>query len=134
MRIEPLDEAEYLLFTTFKRDGTAVPTAVWFQGTNGRYVFVTGADSGKVKRVRNNPRVEVAVCDRAGKIMPGAAVLAATARRLTGAEADEAAARVRKKYGMKWKAFQAGSGAWRKVRKTEAPDEAVLEVTLTEAI
>ena len=28
MRIEPLDDAEYLLLTTTKRDGTPAPTAV----------------------------------------------------------------------------------------------------------
>ncbi len=134
MRIEPLDDAEYLLLTTTKRDGTAVPTPVWFQGSGGRFVVVTGAESGKVKRIRNNPRVEVAVCNSRGTILPGAAVLAATARVLEGAAADEAADQVKKKYGLKWKAFMAGQSAWRKVRKTEAEDEAVLEVTLTEAI
>ncbi|MFN3220145.1 MAG: PPOX class F420-dependent oxidoreductase [Acidimicrobiales bacterium] len=134
MRIEPLDDAEYLLLTTTKRDGTPVPTPVWFQGANGRYVVVTGATSGKVKRIRNNPRVEVAVCDSRGNILPGAAILAATARVLEGADADAAADRVKKKYGIKWKAFMAGQGAWRKIRKTEPEPEAVVEVTLTEAI
>lgn len=134
MRIEPLDDAEYLLLTTTKRDGTPVPTPVWFQGSNGRYVVVTGATSGKVKRIRNNPRVEVAVCDSRGNVLPGAAILAATARVLEGTDADAAADRVKKKYGIKWKAFMAGQGAWRKVRKTEPEPEAVVEVTLTEAI
>lgn len=134
MRIEPLDDAEYLLLTTTKRDGTPVPTPVWFQGSNGRYVVVTGATSGKVKRIRNNPRVEVAVCDSRGNILPGAAILAATARVLEGTDADTAADRVKKKYGIKWKAFMAGQGAWRKIRKTEPGPEAVVEVTLTEAI
>jgi len=134
MRIEPLDDGEYLLLTTTKRDGTAVPTPVWFHGANGRYVVVTGADSGKVKRIAHNPRVEVAMCSSRGKILPGVAVLAATARMLDGHAADAAAAQVRKKYGIKWKAFMAGQGLWRKVRKTEAPDEAVIEVTLSEAI
>ena len=134
MRIEPLDDAEYLLLTTTKRDGTPVPTPVWFQGSNGRYVVVTGATSGKVKRVRNNPRVEVAVCNSRGVVMPGAAVLAAMARVLEGADAEAAADRVKKKYGLKWKAFMVGQGAWRKVRKAEAEPEAVVEVTLTEAI
>ena len=134
MRIEPLDDAEYLLLTTTRRDGTPVPTPVWFQGSNGRYVIVTGSTSGKVKRIRNNPRVEVAVCDSRGNVLPGAAILAATARVLDGADAETAAGRVKKKYGIKWKAFMAGQGAWRKVRKTEADPEAVVEVTLTEAI
>ena len=134
MRIEPLDDGEYLLLTTTRRDGTPVPTPVWFHGTNGRYVVVTGATSGKVKRIRNNPRVEVAVCDSRGNVIPGAAILAATARVLEGTDADRAADRVKKKYGLKWKAFTAGQGAWRKIRKTEPDEQAVVEVTLTEAI
>lgn len=134
MRIEPLDDAEYLLVTTYRRDGTAVPTPVWFAGTNGRYLVVTGADSGKVKRIRANSRVEVAVCTSRGRVVPGAAVLAATARVLDGASAEAGASLVRKKYRLKWKAFEAGSGLWRRVRGTETPDEAVLEITLTEAI
>lgn len=134
MRIHPLDDADYLLLTTTNRDGTSVPTPVWFQGTNGRYVVVTGAGSGKVKRIRNNPRVEVAVCDARGNVLPGAAILAATARVLEGAAAEGAADRVKKKYGIKWKAFMAGQGAWRRIRKTEPEEEAIVEVTLTEAI
>ena len=134
MRIEPLDDAEYLLLTTTKRDGTPVPTPVWFQGSNGRYVVVTGATSGKVKRIRNNPRVEVAVCNSRGKVIPGAAILAATARLLEGADAETAAERVKKKYGIKWKAISAGQDAMRRIRKSDPEAEAVIEVTLTEAI
>lgn len=134
MRIEPLDDAEYLLLTTTRRDGTPVGTPVWFQGSHGRYVIVTGATSGKVKRIRNNPRCQVAVCNSRGAVLPGAAILAATARILDGADADAGAARVKKKYGLKWKAFMAGQEAWRKIRKNEPEPEAVVEVTLTEAI
>ncbi|MDH3753141.1 MAG: PPOX class F420-dependent oxidoreductase [Acidimicrobiia bacterium] len=134
MRIEPLDNAEYLLVTTYKRDGTGVGTPVWFAGGNGRYVVVTEAQSGKVKRIKNIPRVEIAVCDRKGRVNPGAAALAATARMLDGNEADANAAVVQKKYGLKWKAFERTSGLWRKVRKSDEPEQAVIEITLTEAI
>ena len=68
MRIEPFDDAEYLLVTTYRRDGRPVPTPVWFAGANGRFVFTTGADTGKVKRIRNTPRVRLAPCDMRGKL------------------------------------------------------------------
>jgi PPOX class probable F420-dependent enzyme len=58
----------YLSVTTFKRDGTAVSTPVWFVQNAGRLLAVTDADSGKIKRIRNNPAVRVALCTASGRI------------------------------------------------------------------
>ncbi len=134
VRVHPLDEAEYLLVTTFRRDGSPVPTPVWFAGSGGRFVFVTGAESGKVKRLRTLARVEIAVCDRKGDVLAGAAILGATARELAGDDAATAAAQVRAKYGVKWKAFEAGSGIRSRIRSVDRAAEVSIEVLLTEAI
>ena len=134
MRIEPLDDAEYLLVTTYRRDGTQVPTPVWFAGTNGRFVFVTAEASGKVRRIRNSSRVEVAVCDRKGVVLPGSARLAATARVLDDLDIEPAVSALRKKYGMKLKAFETGQQLWAKARKTEPDPQIAVEVVLNEAI
>jgi uncharacterized protein len=58
----------YLSVTTYKRDGTGVSTPVWFVQDGGRLLLVTDAGSGKVKRIRNNPAVRVALCTASGRI------------------------------------------------------------------
>jgi len=58
----------YLSLETFRRNGTSMPTLVWFVQEGDRFHIRTVADSGKVRRVRNNPGVNIAACDRDGKI------------------------------------------------------------------
>ncbi|TQK27095.1 PPOX class F420-dependent oxidoreductase [Arthrobacter sp. SLBN-53] len=59
-------KADYVLLTTFTKDGRGKPTAVWAVPDGDRLLVVTQAGSWKVKRIRNTPRVTVAVCDRRG--------------------------------------------------------------------
>jgi PPOX class probable F420-dependent enzyme len=59
-------KADYVLLTTFTKDGRAKPTAVWAVPEGERLLVLTQATSWKVKRIRNTPRVTVAVCDRRG--------------------------------------------------------------------
>jgi uncharacterized protein len=58
----------YLSITSYKRDGTAVATPVWFVQEDGRLLVETDADSGKVKRIRRNPAVRVAACTASGRL------------------------------------------------------------------
>ena len=58
---------KYLSITTYKRDGTAVSTPVWFVAQHGRLLIETDAGSGKVKRIKNDPRVAVALCSARGR-------------------------------------------------------------------
>ncbi len=59
---------KYISLETFKKNGQGVKTPVWFVlSTNAFYVY-TETDSWKVKRIRNNPRVRVAVCNIRGDI------------------------------------------------------------------
>jgi PPOX class probable F420-dependent enzyme len=60
---------KYISLTTFRKNGQAVPTPVWFAEHDGRLYVVTMAESGKVKRIRANAQVEVAPCDVAGKVL-----------------------------------------------------------------
>ena len=59
---------KYLSLTSFKRDGSGVATPVWFVGDNGHLVVETDADSYKVKRIRRDPHVQIAVCDARGRL------------------------------------------------------------------
>lgn len=68
--VSELDSARYVSLTTFRRDGTPKASPVWPTGNNGVYRFYTGANSWKVKRLRNNPNVELRVCDMRGRVEP----------------------------------------------------------------
>jgi PPOX class probable F420-dependent enzyme len=58
----------YLSVTSFKRDGTAVPTPVWFVSDGTRLLALTDLHSAKIRRIRRNPRVLVASCRADGKL------------------------------------------------------------------
>ena len=60
---------EFALLTTFRKNGLAVPTAMWFAHDQGKLYMVTSATVGKIKRIRNNGRVLVAPCDVRGKVL-----------------------------------------------------------------
>ena len=53
---------------TFKKNGQGVKTPVWFVLHNDALYAYTKADSWKVKRIRNNPRVRVAVSNVLGDV------------------------------------------------------------------
>ncbi len=75
----PAFHGKYLSITSYKRDGTSVATPVWFVQRDGRLLVHTDAASGKVKRIRRNPAVLVAVCTASGRLrgpqQPGTAEL-----------------------------------------------------------
>ncbi|MFD9223362.1 PPOX class F420-dependent oxidoreductase [Streptomyces sp. NPDC060064] len=77
-------DARYISVTTFRKDGTGVATPVWFAVDGGEIFFWTRSDSWKVKRLRNNSRVVVTVCDVRGRIADGAPSAEGTARLLEG--------------------------------------------------
>ena len=59
---------KYISLETFKKNGQGVKTPVWFVLHENAFYVYTEADSWKVKRIRNNPRVRVAVCNIRGDI------------------------------------------------------------------
>lgn len=93
-------EETYVLFTTFKRDGTGVATPVWWVDMgDGTFGFWTSSASGKAKRLAHTSRVTVQPCNQRGVIKPGTSPEEATARLVTGAEHDAIRQRVIAKYG-----------------------------------
>ena len=89
---------QYVLLTTFRRDGRAVPTPVWVAAYDGGLGVWTVADSGKVKRARRDGHVTIAACDRRGR--PTGPVVDATATVLDAAGTAAVRAAVRRKYGV----------------------------------
>ncbi|MBX7433182.1 PPOX class F420-dependent oxidoreductase [Mycobacterium sp. Y57] len=59
--------AEYILLTTFTKDGRPKPTPIWAAPDGDGLIVITQGSSWKVKRIRNTPRVTIARCDMRGK-------------------------------------------------------------------
>ncbi len=60
--------ARYLNLATFRRDGRAVETPIWFAEADRRLYAFSAGDAGKVKRLRNSPRSRIAPCDARGRL------------------------------------------------------------------
>ncbi|CBG68012.1 MULTISPECIES: PPOX class F420-dependent oxidoreductase [Streptomyces] len=64
--LDALGAGKYLLLTTYRKNGTTVPTPVWVVRDGDALGVWTVADSWKVKRVRNRADVLVGPCDVRG--------------------------------------------------------------------
>jgi PPOX class probable F420-dependent enzyme len=62
-----LEGHNYINLTTFRKSGEPVSTPLWFAQHEGRLHATTEPDSGKMKRIRNNSRVELAPCNAWGR-------------------------------------------------------------------
>ena len=69
MEIEQFNKKQYLNLETFRKSGAGVKTPVWFVENNGKLLIITGNESGKVKRIRNNSTVNVAPCKVGGEVL-----------------------------------------------------------------
>jgi len=87
---------KYVSLTTFRRNGVEVPTPVWFGEDGDKLYIQTRSDSGKFKRVRNNPQVRIAPCTVRGKVT--GPEFDATARILPEADWPRARKAVTNKY------------------------------------
>ncbi|HEU4327913.1 MAG TPA: PPOX class F420-dependent oxidoreductase [Roseiflexaceae bacterium] len=93
-----LEGQQFMNLITFRKSGQPVATPVWFAREGNRLYVMTALDTGKVKRVRNSPRVELAPSDRRGT--PLGPVFPARAQLLPeGAETRRADALLTQKYG-----------------------------------
>ncbi len=90
---------KYLSLETFRKSGVGVRTPLWFAEKDGELLLYTLADSGKVKRIRNNPRVRIAPSDLRGKVLGD--WTEAAARFLEGDEARQANRLLNQKYWLK---------------------------------
>jgi PPOX class probable F420-dependent enzyme len=94
-------DEQFVSLTTFRRSGAPVATPVWVARDGDALVVTTIADSGKVKRLRNDPRVELRPSTRRGTVSDdgpvatGVAAVVAPDERSTGA--------LRRKYGLQYR-------------------------------
>jgi uncharacterized protein len=95
------DGEKYLNLETYRKNGLAVRTPVWFVESNGTLYVRTSDDTGKYKRIRNNPSVQIAPCDMRGKVKGTWAK--GEARIANEDEKVKAFKMLEKKYGMIYK-------------------------------
>jgi PPOX class probable F420-dependent enzyme len=96
-------KSDYILLTTFTKDGRPKPTAIWAAPDGDRLVVITQEKSWKVKRIRNTPRVTVAACDLRGN--PKSEPVEATATILDKSENAAVYDAIGKRYGLFGKTF-----------------------------
>jgi uncharacterized protein len=93
------------LLVTYRRDGTPVPTPVWAAPGPGGLLYVRSERaSGKLKRLRNDPRLLVAPCTVRGE--PLGAPFEARARMLGADEELVAERALVARYGLGRAAFE----------------------------
>ncbi len=94
--LEPFVSQWTVLLTTYKRDGTPIGTPLNIV-VDGDRAFVRTFDTAwKLKRIRNNPLVEVAPCTWRGK--PTGRAIRARAQVLTGEESAYAGGLLARKF------------------------------------
>lgn len=64
----PFSNRKCLNLETYRKDGTHVRTPVWFVEESGLQYVYTDRTTGKIKRIRRNPKVRVAPCDFGGNL------------------------------------------------------------------
>jgi len=95
---DTVTRAQYVLLTTFTKDGRPKPTPIWIARDGDRAVVITEKNAWKVKRIRNTPRVTLAVCDMKGKVK--GPTIEATATVLDDSQTDAVYRAVIKRYGI----------------------------------
>ncbi|MGW4792301.1 PPOX class F420-dependent oxidoreductase [Nonomuraea sp. NPDC004297] len=93
-----LGQEQYVSVTSYRKDGTPVATPVWAVQDGAAVLIWTAADSGKVKRIRNNPEVSVAGCDFRGKL--NTPPVQGRAEILDAAATERVRDLLRRKYGL----------------------------------
>ncbi len=95
--------SEYILLTTFTKDGRPKPTAIWAAPSDDGLVAITQEKSWKVKRIRNTSRVTIAARD--GKGNPRGEAVEAVATILDKSANGATYDAIGKRYGLLGKAF-----------------------------
>ena len=95
-----IGRGSHVSLTTFRRNGQAVPTPVGGLVQDGTLYVLTPPDTGKVKRIRNNPQVTIAPCNMKGTVPADAPEVRATARLLDPAETARVEEMMRRRFFM----------------------------------
>lgn len=103
-----LGDEQYLSLTTFRKSGERVSTPMWVVRDGDALIMFTPQASGKVKRLRNSPRVELRPCNRMGRVKDGVEPVGGVAEVLTDEDSlERATGMIRRKYGLGYRVVMA---------------------------
>ncbi len=102
-----LAKAQYILLTTFTKDGRPKPTPVWAAANGDRLLVIAEEKSWKVKRIRNTPRVTLATCTMRGR--PTSDAVEGTAAILDKSHTGAVYGAIGRRYGIVGKVFNFAS-------------------------
>jgi PPOX class probable F420-dependent enzyme len=116
---------------TYKKDGSPVATPVWVVPFEGGYAFTTDPNAFKVKRLRNDARATLTVCNMRGAISADAVVHTGAAVVLNEADTKRVDALVRKKYSIGYRMLGVMSVLKKIAGKGSTAGDAAIKVTLS---
>jgi len=96
-------KAKYVLLTTFTKDGRPKPTPIWIAPDGDRALVITEKNAWKVKRIRNTPRVTLAVCDMRGNVKGEA--IEAVASVMDDSQTESVYQAINRRYGIVGRVF-----------------------------
>ncbi len=100
---DDVSKAQYVSLTTFTKDGRPKPVPVWIARDGDRAVVITEKNAWKVKRIRNTPRVTLAVCDMRGNVKGEPVEAVATV--LDDSQTDGVYQAINRRYGIVGRVF-----------------------------
>ena len=101
---DALADEGFISLTTFRKSGVGVPTTVWVARDGDALLVTTPRGSGKVKRLRNDDRVEMTSSSRFGKVDDDAPTVSGTAEVLDDDDARRRTNEVmQEKYGLEYR-------------------------------
>jgi uncharacterized protein len=118
--------SRYVSLTTFRKSGERVSTAMWIARDGDAVIMSTHVDSGKVKRLRNNPSVELRPSSAGGSVKSGIEPVAGTAELIFDqVRRDPLVERLHEKYGLQQRLL-----AWLERRRGgRSTDRVMLRIT-----
>jgi PPOX class probable F420-dependent enzyme len=89
---------EFIVLTTYRKNGDAMPTTVWFAYDQGKIYITTSKSAGKAKRIRHDGHVQMTPSDRVGNLL-GEPEVQGQAREVTPDERKHVHTTLAQKYG-----------------------------------
>src|SRR5712691_10462733 len=100
-KLSQFADKKHISIETYRKTGEPVRTPVWFVEENGELFVRTDSDTGKIKRIRNNPRVRIAPCNARGTVK--GAWVDGEARTIDTESSEHIFSLLKKKYGLTYR-------------------------------
>ena len=92
---------KHISLETYRKTGDPIRTPVWFVEESGELFVRTDSSTGKIKRIRNNPRVRIAPCNARGTVK--GAWVDGEARMIDTESSERIFSLLKKKYGVPYR-------------------------------